>query len=405
MTLSEEQKQFYEQNGYLVVRGALADEELERLDLGVLRAVQSGSCLNGGKSYPTPATQYTVEGQYQGDPDLLFIAEHPAVTGPVESLLGGPACLSAFISYLKTPGATGTAGDYQGSHSTGHCDYKTYQQAGSSLNWLFTIIPLTDLDVESGSLLVSPGSHKASKIVPVTDKVNRVNRAQSSDIAPLIDTQLRRGDLCFMHGFTWHEGRRNGSQQDRYGIYNKYRALNAPPGCGPQLFREKSYEAFSEAGRRLVPHHGDQSFAEARLIVEHAGDFLIMESDSKDWKLPGTTLPREEVKQQSVTAEIIARLECAIREAHGLEIPWMTYVADYPNGEGICRVYAYVDTDRTVAARVSGPGVRWCGSEEIRDLAAGGELAADDADAVRRWETEDCLRGIGESPARAKRKR
>ena len=43
-------------------------------------------------------TSFFVEGQYQDDPDLLFIAEHPAVLDPVEELLGGPACLSAFIS-------------------------------------------------------------------------------------------------------------------------------------------------------------------------------------------------------------------------------------------------------------------------------------------------------------------
>lgn len=151
MTLTTEQKQSFDDTGFLVVSDAFTSAELDRLEQGVMRAVRAGNGMNSDRTYPTPATQYTIEGQYQDAPDLLFIAEHPAVVGPVETLLGGPACLSAFISYLKTPGASGTSGDYQGTHPTGHCDYKTYQQAGSSLNWLFAIIALTDLDRRSNN--------------------------------------------------------------------------------------------------------------------------------------------------------------------------------------------------------------------------------------------------------------
>ncbi len=398
MTLTQEQKQFYDDNGYLVVRGAFTLDELERLDGGFMRAVKSGKHLNNDKAYPAPGTLYTVEGQTQDDPDLLFIAEHPAVVGAVESLLGGPACLSAFVSYLKTPGAGGTGGDYQGSHPTGHCDYKTYQQAGSSLHWLFCIISLTHLDEETGPLLVSPGSHKLSKIIPVTENIHRVDRAQASDIAPLIDAQLRRGDLCFMHGFTWHEGKGNRSDHDRYGIYNKYRARNAPPGCGPQLFKEKSVRALSESGRALVPHHGDTPVVEARLIVVRKDNVLLVPNGGHGWKLPGTEAALEELKQPSVTAHIITHLEQALFESHGLDIPWMTYVADFQVAEGFRRVFAFVDTGDATA----GSGFRWCSGEEIRTLAAAGELAAEDADAVHRWQTADYLRGIGQSPARAK---
>ena len=402
MNLTLEQGQFYDKNGYLVVKGAFTDEELKRLDRGVYGAVTSGNCSSCGKVYPAPETLYIVEGQYQDDPDLLLIGEHPAVTGPVESLLDGYACLSAFVSYLKTPGAVGTSGDYQGSHPTGHCDYKTYQQAGSSLNWLFAIIPLTDLDEETGSLLVSPGSHRESKIVSVTDKVSEVHRAQAHDIAPLIDAELKRGDLCFMHGFTWHEGKGNSSNHDRYGIYLKYRAVNAPPGCGPQLFRERAFSVFSEAGKRFVPHHGGRSFVEAQLIVDHGGNFLLVEGDARDWKLPGAA-PLEKLVKESVTADIIGQLDTSLQKKYGLEIPWMTYIADYRNGDGVRRVYAYQDSGGATAARTPGPEFRWCDGEEIRAFADNGKLESEDADAIHRWETENCVRGVGESMERAKK--
>ena len=400
MTLTAAQKQSYDDNGFLVVKGAFTTAELDRMERGVMRAVRAGNCIDEEKTYPAPATQYTVEGQYQDDPDLLFVAEHPTVIELVQALLGAPACLSAFISYLKTPGASGTGGDYQGSHSTGHCDYKTYQQAGSSLNWLFAIIALTDLDEETGPLLVSQGSHKASRIVPVNNQVNRVERGSATDIAPLTDTQLRRGDLVFMHMFTWHEGRSNRSNHDRFGLYNKYRARNAPPACGPQLFSERCYQAFSEPGKRLLPHHGDLPYAEARLIVDHQGKVLLVKCDDGSWQLPGASLSGDD--PGSVTAKVMTELEAALTEQHGLVIPWMTYVSDYQTASGIRRVFAYQDDDGSSAGCVSGSCFRWSTTDDIRTLAENGELTREDADALRLWWDESFLRGIGETPERAR---
>ena len=402
MKLTLKQRQFYDKNGYLVIKGVFTDKELEHLDRGVYGAVTSGNCSSCGKVYPSPKTLYTVEGQYQNDPNLLRIGEHQAVNDSVESLLGGHACLSAFVSYLKTPGASGTSGDYQGSHLTGHCDYKTYQQAGSSLNWLFAIIPLTDLDNETGPFFLSPGSHRKSKIVPVTDKVSEVYRAQASDIAPLIDAELKRGDLCFMHGVTWHEGKGNDSKHDRYGIYLKYRAIDAPPGCGPQLFRERAFSVFSEADKRFVPHHGDQSFTEARLIIDHGGSFLLLEDNANDWKLPGVA-PLKKLEKESVTADVIGQLARSLQKRYGLDIPWMTYITDYCNENGVRRVYAYHDRKGIMATRSLRSKFRWCSGEEIRKLKNNGKLDHKDADAIQRWETEGCIRGVGESMEQAKK--
>lgn len=411
-SLTAEQKQSWADDGFLILRDTFAKAELDRLAGGVLRAVKGGSCYSGrggslvpidsDRPYPTPETMYTVEGQYQDDPDLLFIAEHPAVLDPVEELLGGPACLSAFISYLKTPGARGTGGDYQGSHPTGHCDYKTYHQAGSSLNWLFVIIPLVDLDEETGPLLVSPGSHKASRIVPVNDRVSRVERASASNIAPLVDAELRRGDLLLMSMFTWHEGRANDSNHDRFGLYNKYRALDAPPACGPQLFSERSYDALSEAGKRLMPHHSDLPFAEARLIVEHDGKVLLTAGDRGGWQLPGAPASIDNPAGQAVTAKLIRQLEVALLDSLGVEIPWMTFVADYFDTNGVRRVFAYSDDEGASVGAVSSPEFRWVDGVGINTLVEAEELGRDDADAIRLWSGKPCLRGTGESAERAK---
>ena len=397
MTLTSEQRRSYEEDGFLLVKDAFTTDELDRMERGVMRAVRDAGSET--KPYPTPATQFTIEGQYQDDPDLLFIAEHPAVIKPMEALLGGPACLSAFVSYVKTPGAAGTSGDYQGSHPTGHCDYKTYQQAGSSLNWLFTIIGLTDLDEETGPLFVSPGSHKMSRIVPVNDRIKRVERASSANIAPLQDTGLRRGDLLFMHMFTWHEGKANRSDHDRFGLYNKYRAVNAPPACGPQLFSEKSYRAFSDSGKRLIPHHSDQPVREARLIVDR-GEILLSRGEADRWQLPGVSVSQECQRSRSMTSKIITELETAMQEQFGLTIPWMTFVGDYPSADGVRRVFAY--TAEGLPAELSDSQLQWATAEAIEKLAAAGELADEDVAALQCWREENCVRGVGESPERAK---
>ena len=401
MALTQQQKQDYQDNGFLILRKAIPDTELDRLDAGLMRALRSGNCLGGDQTYPAPATRFTVEGQTQDDPDLLFIAEHPAIVGPVEELLGGPACLSAFVSYLKTPGATGTGGDYRSVNSTGHCDYKTYQQAGSSLNWLFAILPLVDLDEETGPLLLAPGSHRSSRIVPVNDRISRVERAPAKEVTPLEDARLRRGDLCLMHMFTWHEGKANQSDHDRYGIYNKYRAVDAPPASGPQLFQEGALRGLTAGGARLLPHVSDLPFEEARLIVDRDGKILLAQDGNGGWQLPGTR-EVDPAGGVSVTGKLIDQLEAGLAANHGFAVPWMSYVSDHCGETGVRRYYAYTDDDGTIAGSTAGNGFSWTAAAALQALAANGALSRADAGAVRTWSEESWCRGIGESSERAK---
>ena len=249
---------------------------------------------------------------------------------------------------------------------------------------------------------MSPGSHKASRIVPVNDRVSRVERASVADIPEMIDAELRRGDLLFMHMFTWHEGKANRSDRDRFGLYNKYRARNAPPGCGPQLFSNRCYDALSESGKHLLPHCSDLPFAEARLIIEHRGKVLLTAGDDGGWKLPGAPATIDDPGRQSVTAKLITQLEAALLDALGLEIPWMTYVSDYFGLNGVRRVFAHSDDEGSCAKRVSGPKFRWASSAEVGGLAKDGQLENDDADAIRTWSQEPGVRGIGEAAQRAK---
>lgn len=80
----------------------------------------------------------------------------------------------------------------------------------------------------------------------------------------------------------------------------------------------------------------------------------------------------------------------------------MTYIADYPATAGVRRVFAFADESIPSEIAVDSD-LRWSTPAQIKTLATEGGLTPDDVDALRLWWDEPWLRGIGESPARAKR--
>lgn len=163
----------FNQQGFTIYRGALSAAECERAVAATYRAIDAG--LYVGKKYPAPG-KITVARNDWTDPDLAAIAAHPRVLRAIEPILGGPARLQAFVSYLRTPeeikwetegdpaiAAGRSHHDGAGASSTvgnrgKHCDYKRWRPVGSSMEWLFVVIPLTDFD-STRPLLVAPGSH------------------------------------------------------------------------------------------------------------------------------------------------------------------------------------------------------------------------------------------------------
>ena len=94
------------------MRNALSVKEADKLRRVVQEQVKRDAYPVTLK-YPEPA-KYTVSGNRLADPGLTEIAEHPTVIGAVESALGQPAHLTAYVAYLRTPGDKG---------GRAHCDY------------------------------------------------------------------------------------------------------------------------------------------------------------------------------------------------------------------------------------------------------------------------------------------
>ena len=384
--LTEEQVQTYRDRGYVVVRGLFGNEKIERISESLMRAVRRDH------GEPERARRYTLMTNVVEDPVLAAQASDPQIVDAAQTLLGGPAVLATFVAYLKTPGAAGTKGPYVGPHARAHHDYKPRHNAGSSLNWLFAIMPMVDLDEKTGALYVSPGSHKLSRVIDDGGRVRRVERATADDIAPLVDTELRCGDLLLMNMFTWHGGGANQSDHNRLGIYNKYRAANAPPACGPIVFSEAAHRAVVCRGRSLLPHRSDRPIRAARLVLEHDDGFLLIKEADRSggngnrWTLPSGVVdgqPFDAAKQDS------SRLILADGERH-VEMPWLSYIGDFDESGNLCRVFGCTLPDSAGADPAA-----WFTKDQIADLDSGGRLAGGyEMVAIDRWLDGAYLRGM-----------
>ena len=394
--LNAEMAARYHEDGFVVARDMLSDGDVDRLDKAVIGAVRGHRYRDdGGPRYPEPA-KYTLSGSIMAEPDLAFIVEHPAIVGSAEMLLERPAILTQYVAYLRSPGSSGTGGDYRGGHATAHYDYKPYRPVGSSLNWLFVIIPLVDYDEQRGPLSACPGSHKLTRVLDGEGRVRNVQEADPTKLTAPVDAQLRRGDVMFMHMFTWHEAKPNRSGHDRYGIYNKYAAIDAPPASGPFVYSDEAYAALSDTGRRLLPNHSNLPIGKACLVLENERRVLLAHDSNGTWSLPGGPAREENKIAGWDKGNVIDSLEAHIKEQLDVEVPWMTYIGDYPDCNELCRVYAYpVDTSLTTDA-LERAGARWFSAEEIADL----DAAPIVSEAVSAWLKGSTLRGIGRSQAR-----
>ena len=391
--LTPRQIQLYHDRGYVVIPGLYGETKLRSITESLMEAArrQHGD--------PQPASRYVLLTDVVAELPLASLASDPVIVDAVETLLGDAAVMATFVAYLKTPGAGGTMGDYSGSHPDAHQDYKPYHNAGSSLNWLFAIMSMVDLDAETGPLFVSPGSHKLSRIVAGEGRVRRVQRAGADTMAPLVDARLRRGDLLLMNMFTWHAGGANRSRHNRLGVYNKYRAHTAPPGCGPIVFSDAAHRAVVCHGRSLLPHHGERPVTALRLVVERDGAILLLPHGNEPsaragtWKLPGDDCSRD--------ANHLNALEDAARRDLDIDLPWASYIGDFDDAGRRCRVFGYPLPAGEVPAAARG---EWFTRGQIGDLASQGRLPGGyETAALDRWLDPSFLRGIGQSKEQALR--
>ena len=386
ITLSEGQIAHYQENGYLILRNILSPDEAIELR----RSVQEQALYNSyppSLKYPDPG-KYTISGNKMAEPGLAAIAEHQAVVDAVEGLLGGRAYLTAYVAYVRTQGTKGAAG--------AHHDYKRWRPVGSSMNWLFAIIPLTDFDSEYGPFLVAPGSHKLTHVIDEGAHIWDLTPPDPTQLAPFIDPELKAGDLLLANGHTWHKAPSGSASEDRCGIFSKYCAIDAPPAAGYYPYNRAAFDSLSDAGKRLLPVCFEVPITTTRLLIEcpskEESKFLLLQ-DNNRWDLPGGEgWEEEELVGWDVGARI-GSLQALTKTQLGLEVPWMSYIEDYAKQDGVCRVYGFSD-ENLISSSLSNDHYDWFTRDQLQALLGESDYVYR---ALEKWKTDDIIRGKGKA--------
>ncbi len=390
--LNDQQIADFHENGYAIVRNVLSPDEADTYRRVVQEQAQCNSYPPSLK-YPEPG-KYTIAGNKMAESSLASIAEHPTVVNAVECALGQPAHLTAFVAYLRSPGDRG---------SGGHCDYKRWRPVGSSMNWVFAIIPLTDFDTVYGPFMVSPGSHKLAQVIDEDAHILDLTRPDTKQLAPFIDPELKAGDLLITSEHTWHSAPAGTATDDRCGIFHKYCAVNAPPSAGYYPYNSAALNSLSDAGKRLIPVCFDKPITTTRLLVECPSDdeskYLLVHDDENDrWELPGGEGWEEEEGVGWDIGARIASLQDLTKTQLELDVSWMSYIEDVEEADGICRVYGYVDESLESKSLANGR-YDWFTKDRVGQM-----LGNDDyiSHAIHTWHRDDIIRGKGKACRQSK---
>jgi Phytanoyl-CoA dioxygenase (PhyH) len=397
-TLRASQLRDYERDGFLVLRGAIPDADIVRLEGAVHRNPPIDGTLDPtAPVYPAPG-RYTLALNCLKDPDLAFLAEHPSILPAAADVLGDDPRLTAYVIYDRTPGGNGLPI---------HNDYKRWRPVGSSMNWLFTIVPFCDYDAATGPLFVSPGSHRLERVTPGLERPLEVAPAVTPEESSFVDPELRRGDLLLMNMHLWHRASPNKSAHHRMGAFNKYAAATAPPATGFFLYDDDVHAALSPEHRSILGVHSNKPIGTTRAVLVRTGkggapEVLCVPADGTDGKLqlPGGAAVVERAIPDWDHGNVIASLQAALRTEVRIETPWVSYLGDFDEGDHLCRVYGY-----TVPAGLGFPVPYTPGEWLVRNqlesaperLAFGYEL-----EALDRWLDPTIVRGKGLSQAQCR---
>jgi ectoine hydroxylase-related dioxygenase (phytanoyl-CoA dioxygenase family) len=225
----------YERDGYVVVRGLMPRDELERASAEAeallgrhdlistrnLRCRWQNNVFTGECTFETfdPVIDLSAAcGRLAADPGLLAV---------LAGLYGEQASLFKDKLIFKPPGVKGY--DL-------HQDWIAWE--GFPRSFLTVLVPLDRADRDNGCTVVYPGYHRHGCLSPEDGNYHPLpdDLVDEADAVPL---ELDPGDVGVFGGFTPHRSAPNGSGRWRRQLYLSYNKLS---DGGAQ--REKHYEEF-----------------------------------------------------------------------------------------------------------------------------------------------------------------
>jgi ectoine hydroxylase-related dioxygenase (phytanoyl-CoA dioxygenase family) len=233
--LTSEQRDFYREQGYLVLRDFLAAELMAEaaVETDALRqrhdliAVENLRCRWQPNVHTGACEFETFDPIIDLGPVCRRIAFDERLLAALAALYGEEACLFKDKLIFKPPGLKG-----YGLHQ----DWIAWP--GFPRSFLTVLVPLDRADADNGCTEVFPGYHKIGTLSPEDGDYHELS-LDLIDESRGVNLELDPGDVAIFGGFTPHRSAPNRSDRWRRQLYLSYNKLS---DGGRQ--REKHYEEF-----------------------------------------------------------------------------------------------------------------------------------------------------------------
>lgn len=231
--LSQDQKDFYQENGYLLVENVLTDLELQKLQNITYGLIEKSKYitesndaydLDEGHSRASPRLT-RIKLPHKQDPYFWEVLTNSNVTQVLTDLLGENTTLITAKLNTKAPGG-GQAVEW-------HQDWAFYPHTNDDL--LAFGIMLEDVTADNGPLMVMPGSHKGPVL---SHKHNDIFCGAINPDDPLYEPEKavtltgKAGSMTVHHVRTLHGSAPNMSDKNRLILFYELASADAWPILG-----------------------------------------------------------------------------------------------------------------------------------------------------------------------------
>jgi len=222
--IGEAEKAFYEENGYLLVKGVFDISEVEAMRAGVegiveraIAAKRESNHAWQGDFMPEEQLKRVVlrgfhDVQYH-DAAFLRAMVHPRMTAVLSALIGPDVQIHHSKMLVKPP--------ENGAAFPMHQDYPYFPYKRHTM--LAASVHLDDADEQNGCLRVIPGSHKQG---PLPHVGRHYLDAKQYPIAEGTPCPAEAGDVLFFNYLTIHGSDGNRSDRTRRNVLYQYRSAH-----------------------------------------------------------------------------------------------------------------------------------------------------------------------------------
>lgn len=235
--LTEEQRKFYDENGYILIKKLVPEKDIERWRQRFL-AIANGEVeveptmlvmrdVAVAKRKEKGEHAITKLQDFQDDPELFSYCQHPDVARYVEAIIGSDF-KSVHSMLINKPPDVGLGSSRHPPHQD--LWYFPFRPAHRIVaSWT----AMQKIDRENGGLFVQPGSHKGQLFKHTYPDDGIVNKAyhgiqnmSEKDGERMLHVEMDVGDTLFFHPLLVHGSGRNNSTRFRKAISCHYAATS-----------------------------------------------------------------------------------------------------------------------------------------------------------------------------------